>query len=223
MMQQSPRRPPSYPASTYAPPRAPAAAQQSAAAPASRRPAPLPATAQPSRSSRDVVVRTLGLKLLSVAGILHASMILMLLVVLLVMALAGDARVALVMRTIKSNGMPLWTWTLFALFTSFVLGFVMLYNAIATLSLTPWSARATKLWSAVWLGLSLVAVVVNLGWVYPLLKDVSPDRFTFGRTLIATWLHIAAGVIWPAFVLFYMNTRQVRQAYARVASGASAM
>jgi hypothetical protein len=104
-----------------------------------------------------------------------------------------------------------------------VLGFVLLYNAIATLSLTPWSARAMKLWSGVWLAMSLAAVIVNLGWIFPLLRDAAPERFSFARTLTLTWLHIAAGVIWPGIVLFYMNTRHVKQTYARVASGASAM
>jgi hypothetical protein len=170
-----------------------------------------------------VVMRTLGLKLLSVVGILHASLILMALVVILVMAVGGDARVAQIIKTIKDSSVLLWTWTLCTLATSFVLGAVMLYNAIATLSLTPWSERATKVWSAVWLALSVVALAINLGWIYPLLKEASPDRFNFGRLLIVTWVHIAAGVIWPGIVLFYMNTRHVKQAYARVAGGASAM
>ena len=221
-MQQSSRRPPSYPTPTATPP--PSPRPRAGQTPAAAHPTP-PASGYTPHASRrsDVVVRTLGLKLLAVVGILHASTILMGLVVILVMALGGDARVGLVIRTIKQASTPLWTWTLFALFTSFVLGFVMLYNAIATLSLTPWSQRATKLWSAVWLGLSLIAVIVNLGWIYPALKDASPERFSFARTLIATWLHIAVGVIWPGIVLFYMNTRPVKQAYARVASGASAM
>ena len=229
-MQQSSRRPPSYPTPTHAPvrpPAAPASVQPAAptklgAAPAVP-PPPRVAPAYGKRAAQDVVVRTMGLKVLSVAGILHASLILMGVVVLLVMAMGGDARVALVIRTIKDGNTGLWTWTLFALFTSFVLNAVMLYNAIATLSLIPWSERATKLWSAVWLALSLAAVIVNLGWIFPLLKDASPDRFSFARTLIVTWLHIASGVIWPALVLFYMNSRGVRQAYARIAGGASAM
>jgi hypothetical protein len=227
MMPPSSRRlPPSYPTPTV-PPRAGTAAAAPATKPAAgARPASPPrppAPAYTKRPARDVVVRTFGLKLLSVVGILQASMILMLLVVLLVMALGGDARVGMIVRTIKGSSTAVWSWTLFALFTSFVLGAVMLYNAIATLSLIPWSERATKLWSAVWLALSVVTVIVNLGWVYPLLREASPDRFTFARTLAVTWLHLAAGVVWPAFVLFYMNTRHVKQAYARVASGASAM
>jgi hypothetical protein len=150
-------------------------------------------------------------------------MILMALVVILVMALGGDARIALIAKTIRNVGAAPWTWTLFSLFASFVLGFVMLYNAIATLSLTPWSERATKLWSAVWLGMSLVSVIVNLGWIAPALRDASPDRFTFARMLLATCAQVAAGIIWPGIVLFYMNTRAVKQAYARMKSGAAAM
>jgi hypothetical protein len=224
-MQQSSRRPPNYPTPTHAPAARPAAIPTAPAKRGSSAPPPRPAVARAyvNRPARGVVVRTLGLKILSVAGILHASLILMGIVVLLVMALGGDARVGMAVRTIKNGSGALWTWTLFALFTSFVLNAVLLYNAIATLSLIPWSERATKLWSAVWLALSVVAIVVNLGWVFPLLKDAAPDRFSFARTLIVTWLHIAAGVGWPAFVLFYMNTRGVRQAYARVAGGASAM
>ena len=225
-MQQSSRRPPSYPTPTHAPgARPPATIPPAPAKRASSAPPAPPAVAPAyaSRRARGVVVRTLGLKILSVAGILHASLVLMGIVVLLVMGLGGDARVGMAVRTIKDGSSALWTWTLFALFTSFVLNAVLLYNAIATLSLIPWSARATKLWSAVWLATSVVAIVVNLGWVFPLLKDAAPDRFSFARTLIVTWLHIALGVIWPAFVLFYMNSRSVRQAYARVAGGASAM
>jgi hypothetical protein len=223
MMQQSSRRPPSYPVPASAP--APVPARPRSAGSVSANPPAPPhayATATSSRRS-DVVVRTFGLKLLSVVGILHASVILMALVVILVMALGGDARIGLAIKTIKQTSTLLWTWTLFALFTSFVLGFVLLYNAIATLSLTPWSERTTKLWSVIWLALSLVAVTVNLGWIYPVLKEASPDRFGFARTLILTCLHIAVGVMWPGFVLFYMNTRPVKRAYARVASGASAM
>ena len=230
VMQQSSRRPPTYPAPSYVPPpqQPPRPVAGGAATPAGKRgnpptPPPVAATHAKQPAARGVVVRTFGLKVLSCAAILHASLVLMAIVVLLVMALGGDARVGLVVRTIKNQSAALWTWTLFALFTSFVLGSVLLYSAIATLSLIPLSQRATKLWSAAWLALSVAAIVVNLGWVYPLLKEASPDRFTFARTLAATWLHIAAGVIWPAFVLVYMNTRGVRQAYARVAGGASAM
>ena len=170
-----------------------------------------------------MVVRPLALKLIAILGILHASLLLMALVILLVMALGGDARVAMIIRTIKSSGMLLWTWTLFSVLTSFVLGFVMLYNAIGVLSIMPWSQRATKVWSTVWLTLSTVALIVNLTCIYPALREASPDRFAFGRMLAVTWLHIAAGIIWPGIVLFYVNARKVKQAYARVASGASAM
>src|SRR4051812_2927280 len=104
MMQQSSRRPPKYPTPGYVPPPTPtttAAAQRPAAtgvAKATPPPAP-PAPTYGARSRRDVVVRSPGLKLLSVFGILHASMILMALVVVLVMGLGGDARVGLVMTT----------------------------------------------------------------------------------------------------------------------------
>src|SRR6187397_460095 len=182
-MMQSPRRPPNYPTSGFVPPTPPT--PSSSAAPMSR----TPATSQPAASRaasppappvaghgrRDVVVRSNGIKLLSILGILHASIVLMALVVVLVMALGGDARIGLVITTIKNASTLLWTWTLFAFFTSFVLGFVMLYNAIALLSLTPWSARAMKLWSGVWLGLSAIAIIVNLAWIYPLLREASPD------------------------------------------------
>jgi len=147
----------------------------------------------------------------------------MMLVVVLVMALGGDARVGLVITTIKNASTLLWTWALFAFFTSFVLGFVMLYDAIALLSLTPWSARAMKLWSGVWLGLSAIAIIVNLAWIYPLLREASPDRFSVARTLLATALHVSVGVLWPGLVLLYMNTRHVKNTYARIASGASTM
>ena len=168
-------------------------------------------------------MRSLGLKLLSVVGILHASVVLMALVVLVVMAVGGDARLGQVLSTVKAGSTLLWTWALCLAAVSFVLGFVMLYNAIGTLSLAPWSQRATKLWAAVWLAISAAALAVNLVWIYPMLRDASPERFTFGRLLLVTWLHITAGVIWPAVVLFYMNTRHVKQAFARVAGGASAM
>src|SRR6187399_1432092 len=122
MMQQSSRRPPQYPTpATPAPQRPPAKAGVAKGSP----PPPSPAPTYRARATRDVVVRSPGLKLLSILGILHASMILMTLVVVLVMALGGDARVGLVITTIKNTGMLLWTWTLFAIFTSFVLGFVM--------------------------------------------------------------------------------------------------
>ena len=186
-----------------------------------RPPAPAAQFATPRRA--DVVVRTLGLRLLAVGGILHASSILMALVVILVMALGGDSRVSLVMKTIRETGSGVWTWTLFALFTSIVLGFVMLYNAIGMLSLTPWSQRATKIWSSVWLAMSIAAVAVNMIWIYPALNDASPDRFSSARTMLATMVHIVFGVVWPGIVLFYMSTRQVKQAYARVAGGAAAM
>ena len=236
MMQQSSRRPPQYPTPTIAPRPLPASSStspsqaRSVASPpqpaASRPGSPPPPPAAPAygaRSKRDVVVRSIGLKLLSVGGILHASMILMTLVIILVMAMGGDARVALVVKTIKAHGPGLWTWTLFATFTSFVLGFVMLYNAIGTLSLTPWSARTAKLWSGTWLVLSSVALIINLGWIFPILRDASPDRFSPARLLILTCLHVAAGIIWPGIVLAYMNTRHIKRSYARVAEGASAM
>jgi hypothetical protein len=220
MMQQSSRRPPSYPTPASPPARPPRSAPIPPTSSAVAPPRP-PAPASARRS--DVVVRTLGLRLLSIVGILHASMILMALVVILVMALGGDARIALIGKTIREAGAMPWTWTLFSLFASLVLGFVMLYNAIATLSLTPWSERATKLWSAAWLGMSLVSLIVNLGWIVPALRDASPDRFSFARMLLATCAHVAAGVIWPGIVLFYMNTRGVKQAYARMKGGAAAM
>ncbi|MEA2734633.1 MAG: hypothetical protein QOE14_1084, partial [Humisphaera sp.] len=179
--------------------------------------------AKTKTATHGVVVRSTGLRLLSILGILHASLVLMAVVVILVMAAGGDARIASISQTIRQAGTILWTATLFTLATSFVLGFVMLYNAIGTLSLTPWSQRAMKLWSGVWLALSLAALIVNLGWIYPALKLASPERFTFARLLLVTWFHIAVGVIWPGAVLFYMNTRHVKQAYARVAGGASAM
>jgi hypothetical protein len=219
MMQQSSRRPPSYPTPASTPARPP----RSAPIPPAPTAAPPRPPAPSSARRNDVVVRTLGLRLLSIVGILHASMILMALVVILVMALGGDARIALIAKTIRDIGAMPWTWTLFSVFASFVLGFVMLYNAIATLSLTPWSERATKLWSTAWLGMSLFSVIVNVGWIVPALRDASPDRFTFGRMLFATCAHVAAGIIWPGIVLFYMNTRGVKQAYARVKSGAAAM
>jgi hypothetical protein len=231
-MQQSSRRPPSYPQPTYAQPRAreaqPPPQQQQRSATASSSglpPAPPPPTAPVGRARvSGVVVRTLGLKLLSVVGILHASAILMALVVVIVMGLGGDARVGLAMKTIKAQaGVGLWTWTLCAIAVSFVLGFVMLNNAIGTLSLTPWSQRATKVWATVWLALSAVAIVVNLAWVFPMLKEASPERFSSARLLAVTCAHVAAGVVWPGIVLFYVNTRHVKQAYARVAGGASAM
>ena len=222
-MQQSSRRPPNYPPPAYPPPqtrgtRAPQPPQTPASA---ARPPVAPAYAP--RAQRDIVIRTVGLKLLAVGGTIHASLVLMALVILLVMAAGGDARVGLIMRTIKNASTPLWTWTLCSLAISFVLGSVMLYTAIGTLSLTPWTQRATKIWSTAWLALSCAALVINLGWIYPMLKEASPDRFTFARTLAMTWIHIAAGVIWPAVVLFYMNTRHVKQAYARIAGGASAI
>jgi hypothetical protein len=221
MMQQSSRRPPNYPTPSTTPARPSRAAPT--APPANITPAPpRPPAPVPARRN-DVVVRTLGLRLLSIVGILHASTILMALVVILVMALGGDARIALIATTIRNIGATPWTWTLFSLFASFVLGFVMLYNAIATLSLTPWSERATKLWSAAWLGMSLVSLIVNLGWIGAALRDASPDRFTFARMLLATCAHVTAGIIWPGIVLFYMNTRTVKQAYARMKSGAAAM
>lgn len=222
-MQQSSRRPPSYPSPTYVQPTTQPAAAAPQRSPRTHAAAPPKLAAAPTQfgaASRDVVVRPLGLQILSVAGILHASLTLMAIVVILVMAVGGDARVAEVNRTIKQN-MGLWTWTLFATLTAFVLGFVLLYNAIGTLSLAPWSQRATKVWSTVWLALGAVALIINLGWIYPMLKDASPERFSFARLLLVTWAHIAAGIIWPAVVLFYMNTRHVKQAYARLARGAA--
>jgi hypothetical protein len=169
-----------------------------------------------------VVVRPTGLKILSVGGILHASLVLMALVVVGVMALGGDARLAMMIKTVRQST-GVWCWTLFALATSFVLGFVMLYNAVGTLSLTPWSLRTSRLWAGVWLGLSALTLLVNLAWTYPMLKQSMPHHFTFGRLLIVTWLQIFAGIVWPGIVLFYMNTRTVKQLYARLAGGASAM
>ena len=229
-MPQSSRRPPSYPTPAYAPPPSSSAGGAAAAAPsrnrAPRQPAAVPPAVAPAyaaRPQRGVVMRSLGLKLLSVGGILHASGVLMALVVLLVMAIGGDARVGQVIRTIKSASTPIWTWTLCAVAIAFVLGFVMLYNAIGTLSLTPWSQRATKLWAAAWLALATAALLVNLAWVYPMLKDAAPDRFTAARLMLVTCVHVAAGILWPAAVLFYMNTRHVKDTYARVANGAAAM
>src|SRR5687768_2928862 len=103
MMQQSSRRPPNYPPPTYAPPpssrgRAP----QQPQTPGSPVRPPVPA-AYAARSQRDVVVRTTALKLLAIVGILHASLLLMALVVVLVMAVGGDARLALIIRTIKDG------------------------------------------------------------------------------------------------------------------------
>src|SRR5687768_6476393 len=115
MMQQSSRRPPSYPPPTRLPPapvpRAPSQQAATMAAPGAVRasssaspPPPAPSTYTNS-AKRDVVVRPLALKLLAIVGILHASVVLMALVILFVMALGGDARVALIIRTIKASGM----------------------------------------------------------------------------------------------------------------------
>src|SRR5687767_13928133 len=123
MMQQSSRRPPNYPPSTYAPPASRGRAPQPPQPPGSPVRPPVP-PAYAARSQRDVVVRTTAVKLLSIVGILHASLLLMALVVVLVMAVGGDARVALIIRTIKDGSAPLWTWTLCAIAISFVLGFV---------------------------------------------------------------------------------------------------
>ena len=186
-----------------------------------------PKTAAPragasSARATGVVVRPWGLRLLSAGSIVHASLILMAVVVLGVMALGGDARVGLAMKALRQSTV-VWCWTLFFVATSFVLGFVLLYNAIGTLSLTPWSQRTAKLWAIVWMALASVGLLVNLAWAYPMLKEASPGHFSFGRLLIVTWLHIAGGIIWPAFVLFYMNSRTVKQAYARLAGGAAAI
>ena len=196
--------------------------------PAPRKPPapPVPQVASAARQNpahRDVVVRTLGLKLLGVAGIVHASLVLMALVVLGVLAAGGDARVGFATSAIRATSAPLYTWTLCAAALSFVLTAVMLYNAIGTLSLTPWSQRATKIWAAAWLALAAVALVVNLGWIYPLLRAASAERFTTGRLMLVTALHVAAGLAWPVIVLGAMNTRHVKQIYARVASGAASM
>src|SRR5687768_17554225 len=122
-MQQSSRRPPSYPAPTYAQPTAPPAPSPSSPR-ASRSPAGrsqvLPAPPPPPAvhpSQRAVVIRPWGLHVLSVGGIVHASLTLMVLVVILVMAVGGDARVAEVNRTIRQQSTALWTWTLFSLLT----------------------------------------------------------------------------------------------------------
>ena len=147
----------------------------------------------------------------------------MALFVIIVMAVGGDARVAEANRTIKQQSMALWTWTIFALLTAFVLGFVMLYNAIGMLSVAPWSHRTTRIWSAVFLALATVALVVNLGWIYPMLKDAEPDRFNFARLLTVTWLHIAAGIVWPIVVLVYLNLRHVKQTFQRIAGGAASI
>ena len=112
---------------------------------------------------------------------------------------------------------------LFVLATSFVLGFVLLYNAIGTLSLTPWSQCTTKLWAIVWLAMASIALAINLGWTYPVLKVASPPHFTFTRLMVVTWMHIAVGIIWPAVVLIYMNSRTVKQAYKHIADGAATM
>src|SRR5690242_1283961 len=107
MMQQSSRRPPSYPTPASTPARPPRSAPIPPASKASAPPRP-PAPASARRN--DVVVRTLGLRLLSIVGILHASIILMALVVILVMALGGDARIALIAKTIRDIGAMPWTW-----------------------------------------------------------------------------------------------------------------
>ena len=225
-MQQSSRRPPTYPTPAYAPPaQHPTKPSSESATSRANRPAPV-TTAQPAyalSARAPIVIRPLWLQLLGVGGVLHASGVLLTLVVLAVMSLGGDSRLASVTSAIRSHSAVLWTWSLFAFATSFVLGFVLLYNAIGTLSLSPWSRRTNIRWSAVWLALATVALIVNLGSIYPLLKQASPDRFTFARLLIVTWAHIAAGLIWPALVLFTMNTRRVRDLYARIADGASSM
>jgi hypothetical protein len=231
IMQQSSRRPPTYPTPAYAPtaqqPAKPSSAPTATTAtpPRANRPAPA-TTPQPAyaiSARAPIVIRPLWLRLLGVGGILHASSVLLTLVVLAVMSLGGDSRLALVTSTIRNHSAALWTWSLFAFATSFVLGFVLLYNAIGTLSLSPWSRRTNVRWSSVWLALATVALIVNLGAIYPLLKQTSPERFTFARLLMVTWAHIAAGLIWPGLVLFAMKTRRVKDLYARIDSGASAM
>ena len=229
------RRPPAYPQPTTAPaPAAPAPATLTATrgrvqpSMASRAPVPpppqgkFPAAPAPLSRTSGVVVQPLGLKILSVGGILHASLVLMAVVVVAVMALGGDARLAMMIKTLRQST-GVWSWTLFAGATAFVLGFVMLYNAIGTLSLTPWSLRTSKLWASVWLALATATLLVNLAWTYPMLKQAMPHHFSFGRLLIVTWLHIFAGILWPGIVLFYMNTRAVKQLYTRLAGGAAAM
>ena len=222
-MQQSSRRPPTYPTPAYAPaPQQPTRPSPSVAAGGPRPPeAPRPTYSVPPRAS--IVIRPLWLQLLGVGGILHASAILLTLVILAVMSLGGDSRLAIVTSAIRNQSALLWTWTMFAFATSFVLGFVLIYNAIGTLSLSAWSRRTSVRWSAIWLALATAALIVNLGWVYPLLKHASPERFTFARLLIVTWAHIAAGLLWPGLVLFTMNTRRVKDLYARMAAGAAAM
>jgi hypothetical protein len=180
-------------------------------------------TQQPAFTRPAVVIRPGWLRLLGVCGILHASTILMTLVVLSVMWLGGDSRIALMTGAVRNQSAALWSWTIFAAAGSFVLGFVLLYNSIGTLSLSPWSRRTSVTWSSVWLALAVAALIVNLGWVYPLLTKASAERFSFGRLMILTWAHIAAGVIWPGLVIATMSTRRVKELYARIASGATMM
>lgn len=221
-MQQSSRRPPSYPTPANAP------ASQATKPSSAPRPAVVsaPVTTRPLYAFTErapVVFRPRWIQLLGVGGIVHASAILMTLVVLAVMSLGGDSRVALVTRAIRGHSPVLWTWSLFAFATTFVLGFVLLYNAIGTLSISPWSRRTSVRWSAVFLALATVALIVDLGWIYPLLKDASQERFSFARLLMLTWAHILAGIVWPALVLFTMNTRRVKDLYTRIAGGAAMM
>jgi hypothetical protein len=170
-----------------------------------------------------VVFRPLWLRLLGVGGIIHASAVLMTLVVLAVIWLGGDSRIALVTTAIRGHGAVLWTWTLFASATSFVLALraalqrdrhALAFAVVATHErpLVGGVARAGDGRADRQPRRRLPAAEERVARAIQLRTPAGPDLG-----------HILAGIAWPALVLFTMSTRRVKNLYARIADGAAMM
>ena len=205
-----PTLPPQYPpAQTTFPTRLP---------PRAAPPASFPTTQQahPMR----VAVRPTGVKVIGIIAVLHASLALIGFVVSAIMLLASGTPVDPTMIAIKSNGF-LYTWALGSSAIGFALAMLLLFAALALMSMRAWARKAMLLWALAWMFLNVGGIVINIAYHYPLLEqnaNIAPQTVMLAKVM-GLGSSALLGIAWPIVAIAYLRRASVKQAFERAASG----
>lgn len=167
-----------------------------------------------SRPAFDVVVRPTGLKVIAIAGIAQAVLTMMGLVMTGMKFGALDKGADAIVDTVR-NSRFLTGWTLGTSMAALAFALLLVLSSMATLTLKRWARSGMLIWAIGWMLLNAANLGVNFTMLYPMLKKALP---TMEQGLVA--VAIVFGVIWPAFVIWYMGRANVNAAFKRAEGGA---
>jgi hypothetical protein len=192
-------------------------------APATRLPpTPAPPSIVVGRANIPVVVRPTAIKIIAWAGIVHAVMIFMGLIMTLMRFTGQDRGVDHAVDAVR-NSPFLIGWTLGTSVAAAVLALLLVLAAFAALSLRKWSRKALVVWAASWIALNVAELIVDCAVAFPAIAKLnSGSSLPPNVELAAATMSLVLGVLWPAYVAWYLRRADIKSLFNR-AGGARLM